>query len=170
MNPLELVELLRNHKNYIQTHNFPDPDAIASAFGLQYFLKQHGVSAKICYDGKVDKLSTRKMFDVFGIEILSADEVSDMTETDYIVTVDSQKYNANLTDFVGNEVACIDHHPTYTECSYAYKDVRVAGSCAAIVASYFKETDTPISQEAAAALAYGIKTIWGMGYKFEVEQ
>ncbi len=157
MNPLELVDLLRNHKNYIQTHNFPDPDAIASAFGLQYFLKQHGVPAQICYDGKVEKFSTRKMFDVFGIEILSADEISDMTATDYIVTVDSQKYNANLTDFVGNEVACIDHHPTYTECSYAYKDVRMVGSCSAIIASYFKETDTPISDRAAAALAYGIK-------------
>lgn len=35
MNPMELVEILKGHKTYIQTHNFPDPDAIASAFGLQ---------------------------------------------------------------------------------------------------------------------------------------
>ena len=61
MNPLQLVELLRGHKNYIQTHNYPDPDAVASAFGLQYFLRQHGVDAVICYDGTVDKLSTKKM-------------------------------------------------------------------------------------------------------------
>ena len=39
MDPLQLVELLRGHRTYIQTHNFPDPDAIASAFGLQHFLK-----------------------------------------------------------------------------------------------------------------------------------
>ena len=30
--------MLKNHNVYIQTHNFPDPDAIASAFGLQQFL------------------------------------------------------------------------------------------------------------------------------------
>lgn len=51
MNPLQLVELLKGHKNYIQTHNYPDPDAVASAFGLQNFLRQHGVDAQICYDG-----------------------------------------------------------------------------------------------------------------------
>ena len=79
MNPEKLVELLKGHKTYIQTHNFPDPDAIASAFGLQHFLRQHGVPTEICYDGKVEKLSTRKMFTVFGIEVLSADEIDDMT-------------------------------------------------------------------------------------------
>jgi ABC-type glutathione transport system ATPase component len=52
MDPLQLVELLRGHRTYIQTHNFPDPDAIASAFGLQHFLNYHGINADICYDGK----------------------------------------------------------------------------------------------------------------------
>lgn len=36
-----------------------------------------------------------------------------MTSDDYIITVDSQKGNANILDLVGNEVACIDHHPTF---------------------------------------------------------
>lgn len=157
MNPTKLVELLKGHKTYIQTHNFPDPDAIASAFGLQCFLRQHGVPTEICYDGRVEKLSTKKMFSVFGIEVLSADEIGDMTEEDYIVTVDSQKYNANLTDFIGDEVACIDHHPTYQECTYAYKDVRIVGACSTIIAEYFRSTDTPITPEAASALIYGIK-------------
>ena len=75
MNPLQLVELLRGHKNYIQTHNYPDPDAVASAFGLQYFLKQHGVEATICYEGTVEKLSTRKMFEVFQIDVLEASQI-----------------------------------------------------------------------------------------------
>ena len=35
----ELVELLSAGKAYIQTHDFPDPDAIASAYGLQQLLK-----------------------------------------------------------------------------------------------------------------------------------
>ena len=56
MNPLDLVEILKNHTVYIQTHNFPDPDAIASAFGLQQFLAYHGVNATLCYDGKIDRL------------------------------------------------------------------------------------------------------------------
>ena len=31
----ELVTQINREHVYIQTHNFPDPDAIASAFGLQ---------------------------------------------------------------------------------------------------------------------------------------
>lgn len=157
MNPLQLVELLRGHKNYIQTHNYPDPDAVASAFGLQYFLKQHGVEATICYEGTVEKLSTRKMFEVFQIDVLEASQIQDMTEQDYIVAVNSQKYNANLTDLVGDEVACIDHHPTFIECSYQYGDIRKAGACSTLIAQYFYQTRTPMDATVAAALAYGIK-------------
>ena len=157
MHPLQLVELLRGHKNYIQTHNYPDPDAVASAFGLQYFLKQHGVEATICYEGTVEKLSTRKMFEVFQIDVLEASQIQDMTEQDYIVAVDSQKYNANLTDLVGDEVACIDHHPTFIECSYQYGDIRKAGACSTLIAQYFYQTRTPMDATVAAALAYGIK-------------
>lgn len=158
MDPFRLIEILKGHKTYIQTHNFPDPDAVASAFALQNFLKQHGIPADICYDGRIEKLSTRKMITVFGIEAKSREEIEDiMREEDYIIMVDSQKYNANITDFIGDEVACIDHHPTMIECDYAYKDVRKVGACATIIAEYFRQTDTPIDSVVAAALAYGIK-------------
>lgn len=158
MDPFRLIEILKGHNTYIQTHNFPDPDAVASAFALQNFLKQHGIPADICYDGRIEKLSTRKMLTVFGIEAKSREEIEDiMREEDYIIMVDSQKYNANITDFIGDEVACIDHHPTVIECDYAYKDVRKVGACATIIAEYFRQTDTPIDSVVAAALAYGIK-------------
>lgn len=156
-NPVQLVELLRGHKTYIQTHNFPDPDAIGSAFGLQQFLKYHDVESTICYDGRIDKLSTKRMLSTFGIDILSNEELGAMTEDDYIVTVDAQKYNANLTDFIGNEVACIDHHPTFIECEYKYRDVRINGSCSSMIAQYFHDTNTPMNADTASALAYGMK-------------
>ena len=157
MNPLELVEILKGHRVFIQTHNFPDPDAIASGFGLQYFLKLHGVDSDICYDGKIDKLSTKKMFEVFGISAKSRDEIMDMTEEDYIVVVDAQKLNANLMDFIGDEIACIDHHPTFKECEYRYKDVRIVGACSSIIGDYFRQTEAELPANIAAALAYGIK-------------
>ena len=42
----DLIELCGNRPVYIQTHNFPDPDAIASAFGLQRLLGIYGVESK----------------------------------------------------------------------------------------------------------------------------
>ena len=64
-NPLELVRLLEGHKIYIQTHNFPDPDAISTAYGLQAFLKAYNIDSTICYDGKIDQLSTSRMLENF---------------------------------------------------------------------------------------------------------
>ncbi|MFP3154637.1 DHHA1 domain-containing protein [Lachnospiraceae bacterium ZAX-1] len=157
MNPIELITLLQKQTVYIQTHNFPDPDAIASAFGLQQFLLAHGIPSSLCYAGKIDRLSSKKMLDTFCITMLSKSEISHMTKHDYIVLVDSQKLNANVTDLTGDEVACIDHHPTYFPIAYRYMDIQLVGSCSSIIASYYKQTSTPPSALASAALAYGIK-------------
>lgn len=153
----KLIQLLKGHKVYIQTHNYPDPDAMASGFGLQVFLKQHGIESTMCYDGKIEKLNTKRMLDVFQFEINNIEDIPDMSETDYIVTIDAQKFNANITDFIGNEVACIDHHPTFVQCEYQYKDIRLVGACATLVAQYFKESNTPIDSNTATALLYGMK-------------
>ena len=155
--PQDLIVLLKGHKTYIQTHNFPDPDAIASAYGLQYFLQQFGIDAILCYDGSIDKLSTKRMLTVFSMEILHADLLADMQESDYIVTVDGQKYNTNFTDLPGDEVACVDHHPQVRDCGYHYKDIRMVGACSSIVVSYYREMGIAIPPLVASALAYGIK-------------
>lgn len=157
MDWLELVTLLKGHKVYLQTHNFPDPDALASAYGMQVFLRAHGIESTICYAGAIEKNSTKKMIDTFQIPAYNINELSDMEADDYIVTIDAQKYNSNLTDFPGNEVACIDHHPTVIPCSYEYSDLRICGACASMVASYFKESDTSLDENTATALLYGIK-------------
>lgn len=153
----KLVELLKGHKVFLQTHNFPDPDALASAFGMQVFLKAHGVKTTICYAGKIEKNSTKRMIDEFGIEAVYIDDIKDMSKEDYIVTIDSQKYNSNITDFVGDEVGCIDHHPTATPCAYQYSDIRICGACASIVTSYFIESNTSLDVNTATALLYGLK-------------
>ena len=80
-----------------------------------------------------------------------------MVEEDYIVTIDAQKYNSNITDFPGNEVACIDHHPTMIPCAYEYSDIRICGACCSIVTDYFIESDTTMDSNTATALLYGLK-------------
>ncbi len=157
MNYEHLVEILNNHKVYLQTHNYPDPDALASAFGMQVLLRAYGIDSVICYAGNIEKNSTKRMIEEFGIEAVHIDNLQDMSETDYIVTIDAQKYNSNITDFPGDEIACIDHHPTIIPCAYEYSDIRICGACSSIVASYFKESNTSIDKKTATALLYGIK-------------
>lgn len=155
----KLIDILKKeeHKIYIQTHNFPDPDALASAYGLQQFLAAYGIEATICYDGKIEKVSTRRMLSVFNISAFQKDELPPMTLDDYIITIDGQKKNANFTDLSGDEIACIDHHPTYISCDYLYEDIRITGSCSTIITQYFKECDIPIDVNTATVLLYGMK-------------
>lgn len=157
MNPLDLIGILAGHTVYIQTHNFPDPDAIASAFGLQQFLHFHGIQATLCYDGKIDRLSAKKMLDTFGITMYSKNDISDMEGKDLIVLIDSQKLNKNVTDLVGDEVACIDHHPTFVPMEYHYQDIRMVGACASLIAEYYVRSGNTLDRNVATALLYGIK-------------
>lgn len=154
----ELVTLCQGKKVYIQTHNFPDPDAIASAFGLQCLLSLFNVPTILCYDGRIDKLSASKMLDAFQIEMFSYEQLRpDMSEKDYVICVDAQKHSGNITDFVGNEVACIDHHPTFVPMEYRYKDIRMTGACSTIIAQYFQQLTCEPDIATATALLYGIK-------------
>ena len=154
----DLIEIFKGRHIYIQTHNFPDPDAIASAYGLHKLFEYFGITSTLCYEGKIDKLSTKKMTEIFNINILSYDQIKqDMSEDDYIVCVDSQKGGGNITDFIGDEIACIDHHPIYVNTEYKYSDIRFVGSCATIITKYFEELEIPMDSITASALMYGLK-------------
>ncbi len=154
----DLIALCAGKRVYIQTHNFPDPDAIGSAFGLQRLLARHEIASKLCYDGRIDKLSTSKMLDLLGIEIFSGGELAgELRDEDCIICVDSQKNAGNMTDFTGEEIAAIDHHPTYVEVPYHYSDIRMLGACASMVALYYEDLGIVPDAQAATAMLYGIK-------------
>lgn len=153
----QLIDVLKGKRVFLQTHNFPDPDALASAYGMQVFLKANGIASTICYAGNIEKNSTKRMMEKFRIFAVQSADLSDMTEKDYIVTIDAQKKNSNLTEFKGQQVACIDHHPTVADCTYEYSDIRICGSCCSIVTSYFIESGIELDSNTATALLYGIK-------------
>ena len=79
-----MLSVLKGRNVVIQTHNFPDPDAIGTAFGLQNLLKNFGINAVCVYCGKVDKLSTKLMIDVTP---RSEHTVATKTITETVVTL-----------------------------------------------------------------------------------
>lgn len=154
----ELLALCQGRQVYIQTHNFPDPDAIASAFGLQRLLAAWDIPAVLCYDGKLDKLSASRMLEAFRIEMRAYEDLRpQLRPDDYILCVDAQKHSGNITDFVGEEVACIDHHPIFVAMEYRYCDIRPVGACATIIARYYQEMGREPDRDTATALLYGLK-------------
>ena len=158
----KLEELLREiHKEhvYIQTHNFPDPDAIASAYAMQNLLQAHGISSTICYKGKIDRYSTEKLQELLRLEFLHIEDLeSRLTDEDEVILVDAQKGNSNIINMTGDEIICIDHHPKNDKYPYRFSDIRPeVGACATIMAQYFFENDVPMSRSVATALTYAIR-------------
>ncbi len=156
----ELAALLREAPDeiFIQPHNVPDPDAIASCFGLQYLLSVRGVKTVIVYDNEVEKANSLKMLELFGITMVKACDVATMGEEDWTILVDVQKHNSNVTDLVTDEVACIDHHEANgLDQGCRFIDLRPeAGACSSIIAEYFWENGIDFPRKVATALLYGI--------------
>ena len=155
---LELVEYLKGKNVFIQTHNFPDQDAIGAGFGLQGILHHYGIASTLCYVGQIDRVNIKKMTRLCDISIFPEDALPvPMKEEDPIICVDSQKDGGNIRDLAGDEIACIDHHPKIDGADYRYCDVTITGSCCTLIAEYYKELGIVPTREAATALLYGLK-------------
>jgi len=155
----ELAALLRDAPDevFIQPHNVPDPDAIASSFGLKCLLETRGIHSEIVYENEIEKANSSKMLELFNINLTLAGEVATLGSEDWTVLVDGQKGNSNMTDLVTDEVAVIDHHEWGGDNGYRMVDVRPeVGACSTIIAQYFEENDIPVPKAVATALLYGV--------------
>ena len=156
MNWKKLIDLLHGNHVYIQTHDYPDPDAVASAFGLHHFLKHFGIESTLCYVGDAERASVNTAIQEFHIDFVNFSKEAVMAEDTLIVLLDGQKWNANMTDLPGDEVACIDHHPVFKKIAYTYSDIRLVGACSSIIADYFFTSDVPMSTDVATMLLFGL--------------
>lgn len=155
---MDMVEYLRGKHVFVQTHNFPDPDAIGSGIGLVGILKHFGIDSTLCYVGQIDRVNTRKMIELCQIKIYSEDDLKGKIDPqDPIICVDSQKGGGNIRDLSGNEIACIDHHPLVEGEGYRYLDVRKVGSCCTMIAEYYVQLGIEPDEYTATALLYGLK-------------
>lgn len=155
----QLISKITRKHVYIQMHNFPDPDAIASAFGLKELLEYHGIAATICYKGKIERYSTEKICALFEIAMENIENITErLNGTDEVILVDAQKGNSNIIDITGEEIICIDHHPTFEKQTYRFADIRPeVGACASIIAQYFFENNIPLDERTATVLSFGIR-------------
>lgn len=154
---MNLIEYLKKEeKVYIQTHNFPDHDSIASAYGLQMLLKEYDVKADIIFEGFIQRESLNKMISLLEIEVHNYSDFN-LTQEDKIIIVDGCKGNSNVNDLIGDEIAVIDHHEVNKPESVRFVDIRSDyGACSTIIFSYYSELGVKIPKNVATALIIGI--------------
>ncbi len=153
-----IASLDRNKQVFIQTHDFPDHDALASANGLKYLLEQHGFCPRIVYSGLIIRGDLKDFIKIISIPAESSDSVK-LEREDQLIIVDGFKGNRNMCDIGGDLRAIIDHHPQdiHSIEPVPFIDLHSDyGSCSTIIASYFQETDTPIPKNIATAFLAGL--------------
>lgn len=154
----DLIDGIRKReKVYIQPHNMPDPDAIASSFALYELLKRFDIKSEIVYKNKVETINSKKMIEIFNIKmkVIESEDIEEPIE--HIILVDTQMGNSNITCIGGKKISVIDHHKDKGDKNYYFKDIREdAGSCSTIITQYYKDLNIEPSTEVATALLYGI--------------
>ncbi|MDF2155754.1 DHH family phosphoesterase [Vibrio sp. CAU 1672] len=152
-----LLDALRGSPRIIvQAHDFPDHDAISSAFALAYLLRKKGFAPFISYQGFIDRVSLRNLIDWLDIPITKSHQL-DLKPDDKIIVVDGCIGEKNVTDLPGIEVGVIDHHQVKVPGFVAYKDVRPSyGSTATIMVEYYNYYELPIPKKIATALLVGL--------------
>lgn len=157
----ELLAVLDvNRAVLIQAHDFPDHDAVATAFALGQLLESRNIFPTLCYGGEIQSDSLREAIDRLGINIYSSYELkkerSDLDEAQIII-VDGFAGNSNMTGIPGTVVSVIDHHAPPDTPSLPAFDIRPGyGACSTILYEYYHDEGIAVSREVATALLLGI--------------
>ncbi len=155
------VLLKGKRKVLIVTHENPDPDGIAAAFGLKYlFRKAAGVTGVIAYSGIIGRAENRAMVKILDIDLV---HLNTLTPRNFKVmaVVDCQPHTGNLSLPKGIFPSIIiDHHPLRKSSLEAdYLDIpRDVGSTSTIITQYLRAAGVEMDRKVATALYYGIKS------------
>ena len=158
---MRLSDLLKYDRIVIQCHNNPDPDALASGFGVWSYLRSRGKEAEFIYGGseEISKPNLRLMISLFSIPIV---HVAELSAPDLLVMTDCQYGEANVQKFEAGAVAVIDHHEVadqnrLPELSRVMENY---GSCATVVYEMLREEEFDLASDSLlqTALFYGLYT------------
>ena len=141
----------------IQTHDFPDHDAIGAAYALGKLLETCGYKVKIGYGGLIQSLPLMEFVKFLNSELLLVDLLDEPTKFQVII-VDGSPFKGTVKKVGGILKAVIDHHPPRTKSTAPFTDIRPeTGACCSIIWLYWKEAVKEYDKITATAMLAGIQ-------------
>jgi nanoRNase/pAp phosphatase (c-di-AMP/oligoRNAs hydrolase) len=140
----------------VQTHDFPDIDAVASAWSLARLLGLRGFRARPLYRGEIRSRSLKRLIAELAIEL---DDEPPADPALQVIVVDGSPANGNVSLVAGRLVAILDHHNPNQEALAPFVDIRPElASCSALVHGYWVESGEKLPGAYATALLAGIQS------------
>jgi nanoRNase/pAp phosphatase (c-di-AMP/oligoRNAs hydrolase) len=172
---LSLAEILESHRgerHLVMLHDYPDPDAIASALAHRLISAEYGIEADILYTGEISHQQNIALVRLLGIDLIEYDDSLDLEPYQAAILVDHQGTTVEgiLSALEAANVPVlivVDHHEDQDRLQPEFSEIRKAGSTATIYANYLQrgtvELDTAHREHvtAATALLHGILTDTG---------
>jgi nanoRNase/pAp phosphatase (c-di-AMP/oligoRNAs hydrolase) len=165
----QLLEAHRGERHIIVLQNFPDPDAISSAFAHQLISTQFGIAADIVYTGKISHQQNVALLKLLGISLILFSPDLELSQYAGAVFVDNQGTTAGqiveaLEAAHVPTLVVVDHHATQERLQAAFADIRRTGATATIYAEYLRAGLVELDrsrrehQVVATALLHGLLT------------
>jgi nanoRNase/pAp phosphatase (c-di-AMP/oligoRNAs hydrolase) len=165
----QVLEAHRGERHAIVLQNYPDPDAISSAFAHQLISRRFGIETRILYGGKVSHQQNLALLKLLGLELQHYEPDSDLSGFDGAVYVDNQGTSAGplVEALEAAEVPpliVVDHHANQERLDPEFADIRRTGAAATIYAGYLRAGLVTLDraerdhQVAATALMHGLLT------------
>ncbi len=159
---MKLSDFLDYDHIYIQCHDNPDADTIASGFALYTYYKEAGKQVKLIYSGRfqIQKSNLILMLDKLAIpiEYVSPSELH-LTD-ELLITADCQYGAGNVTLIPAEHTAIIDHHQIEIDTLDHSLIMSNFGSCSTIVWQLLTDADFDLTDHpnVSTALYYGLFT------------
>jgi nanoRNase/pAp phosphatase (c-di-AMP/oligoRNAs hydrolase) len=168
----DILEPHRGERHLIVLHDYPDPDAIASAYTHQLISSQHDIEADILYTGEISHQQNIALVRLLGIDLVEYDESLDLGEYQAAILVDHQGTTVEsilsaLETANVPVLLVVDHHEAQDRLDPEFSEIRKAGSTATIYANYLQQSAVEMETArkehvtAATALLHGILTDTG---------
>lgn len=144
---LRLDELLAAHRDEchaIILHDYPDPDAIASAFAHRLISNQYHIQTDILYAGTISHPQNIALVRLLGIELVRYQPDYNFGQYQGAIYVDNQgNAAAKITEAVEAArvpaLVVVDHHEYQERLRPAFADIRRIGATATIYTEYLEQ-------------------------------
>jgi len=165
----QALERHRGERHIAVIQDYPDPDALSSAFTHRLISARFEIALDIVYAGKISHAQNIALVKLLGIPLVAYSESLDLSAYDGSVFIDCQGPNSALTTKLAaagvHPIAVIDHHEKQEQLPEAeFIDIRRTGATATIYTEYIQSGLLELDRNhrehlvAATALMHGLMT------------
>ncbi|MEG3974988.1 bifunctional oligoribonuclease/PAP phosphatase NrnA [Microcoleus sp. herbarium8] len=169
----QMFDRNKGSRQLILLQDFPDPDALSSAWTYKLIAEKYDIQCEILYAGTLSHQENIALVKLTGLPLqrwtLETAKTKDLSAYKGCVFIDNQGTTCNLTEFIlgaGIPIAAvIDHHSLQGEMNAEFMDVRPEIRATATIFTEYLQAgmlafDSSISQhvKCATALMHGLRS------------